>query len=101
MVEVVEVQFLDNLCHDVRDDLLDDLCSQLVLDEVVVLEPVDYEVVAVLLEPLYVDDGGALPELLDVDDLVVLLELPDLDVLDRMLYDEVAFALSELMFLLT
>ena len=72
MVEVVEVQLLDFLCHDVRDDLLDGLCSQPVLDEVVVLELVDDEVVAVLLALLCADDGVALPELLDVDDVLVL-----------------------------
>ena len=49
--------------------LLDGQCSQPVLDEVVVLELVDDEVVAVLLALLHVDDGVVLPELLDVDDL--------------------------------
>ena len=92
MVEVVEVQLLDFLCHDIRDDLLDGLCSQPVLDEAVVLEPVDDEVVAVLLALLCVDDGVALPGLLDVDDLLVLLELLYLDVLDMMLYDHVTDA---------
>ena len=49
MVEVVEVQLLDFLRHDVHDDLLEGLCSQPVLDEAAVLEHVDDEVVAVLL----------------------------------------------------
>ena len=75
MAEVVEVQLWDFLCHDVHDDRLDGLFSQPVLDETVVLQPVDDEVVAVLLALLYVDDGVALPELLDVDDLLVLLAL--------------------------
>ena len=100
MVEDIDVQLLDFLRHDVRDDLLDGLCSQLVLDYAVVLDPVDNEVVAVLLTLVHVDDGVALPELLDVDDLVVLLELPYLDVLDLMLYDEVAVALSESLYAL-
>ena len=81
MGEYVEVQLLEFLCHDVHDDLL---------DEAVVLEPVDDDAAAVLLALLYVDDGVALPELLDFDDLLVLFELLYLDVLDLMLYDDVA-----------
>ena len=110
MVEDVEVQLLDFLCHDVRDDLLDGLCSQPVLDEAVVLELVGDEVVAVLLVLLHADDGvvlpelldagglPALPELLDVDDLPVLLELLDVDDLPallELLYDDVADAQFE------
>ena len=79
MDEDVEVQLLDFLCHDVRDDLLDGQCSQPVLDEAAVLELVDDEVVAVLLVLLHADDGVVQPELLDVDDLPVLLELLDVD----------------------
>ena len=71
------------------------LCSQLVLDDAAVLEPVDDEVVAVLLALLYVDDGVALPELLDVENLAVLIEQLYLDVLDLMLYDDVADAQFE------
>ena len=112
MGEDVEVQLVDSLCHDIRNDPLDGLCSQLVLDEVVVLETVDDEVVAVLLALLYVDDGVALPELLDVDDLLVLLallyvddgvalpELLDVDdplVLLALLYVDDAVALNELL----
>ena len=70
MDEDVEVQLLDFRCHDVRDDLLDGLCSQPDLAEVVVLELADDEVVAVLLV------------LLDADDLPVLLALLYGDVAD-------------------
>ena len=35
MSENVEVLLLDVLCYDVHKDLLDGLCSQLVLDDVV------------------------------------------------------------------
>ena len=75
MVEVVEVQLLDFLCHNVHDDLLDGRCSQPVLDEVIVLEHVDDEVVVALLALLYIDDGVALPELLHADDALVPLAL--------------------------
>ena len=74
MAENVEVLPLAFLRHDVCDDLLDGLCSQVVFDDVVVFEPVDVEVVAVLPALLYVDDRVAPPEFLDVDDLAVLLE---------------------------
>ena len=70
MDEDVEVQLLDFRCHDVRDDLLDGLCSQPDLAEAVVLELADDEVVAVLLV------------LLDADDLPVLLALLYGDVAD-------------------
>ena len=93
MDEDVEVQLLDFLCHDVRDDLLDGLCSQ-----PAVLELADDGVVAVLLELVPVDDGVILPELLDADDLQVLLELLDVDdllVLIELLYDDVADAQFE------
>ena len=59
------------------------MCSQIALDDLAVFEPLDAVVVDVL------------PELIDVGDLVVLTELLYLDVLDQMLYDEVAVALSE------
>ena len=95
MGEDVKVQLLVFLCHNVHDDLPDGLCSQPVLDEGVLLEPVDDEVVVVLLALLYVDDRVALPELLDVDDLAVLLEPLYLDVLVLMLYDHVADAQFE------
>ena len=61
MVEDVEVQLLDFLCHDVRDDLLDGYCSQPVLAEVAVLERIDDEVVAVLLVLLHADDRVVQP----------------------------------------
>ena len=86
MDEDVEVQLLDFRCHDVRDDLLDGLCSQPDLVEVAVLELADDEVVAVLLVLLHADDGVVLPELLDADGLLVLPEL---------LYDDVADAQFE------
>ena len=98
MDEDFEVQLLDFLRRNVRDDLLDGPCSQPVLDEAAVLELVDDEVVAVLLVLLHVDDGVVLPELLDADDLPVVLELLDVDdlpVLLELLYDDVADAQFE------
>ena len=98
MDEDVEVQLLDFLCHHARDDLLDGLCSQPVLDEAVVLELVDGGVVAVLLVLLHADNGVVRPELLDADTLPVLLEpldVDDLPVLLELLYDDVADAQFE------
>ena len=86
MDEDVEVQLLDFRCHDVRDDLLDGLCSQPDLAEAAVLELADDEVVAVLLVLLDADDLPVLLALLDVAAVPVLLEL---------LYDDVADAQFE------
>ena len=86
MDEDVEVQLLDFRCHDVRDDLLDGLCSQPDLAEAAVLELADDEVVAVLLVLLDADDLPVLLALLDVAAAPVLLEL---------LYDDVADAQFE------
>ena len=91
VVEDLEVQLLDFLCHDVRDDLLDGKRSQPVLVEAAVLERVDDEVVAVLLVLLHADDGVVLPELLDAGGLPVLLELLDVDDL-QLGYDDIANA---------
>ena len=82
MNEDVEVQLLDFRCHDVRDDLLDGLCSQPDLAEAAVLELADDEVVAALLVLPHVDDGVVLPELLDAGGLLVLPELLYEDVAD-------------------
>ena len=82
MVEDVEVQLLDFLCHDVRDDLLDGQCSQPDLAEAAVLELADDEVVAVLLVLLDADDLPVLLALLDVAGVPVLLVLLYNDVAD-------------------
>ena len=96
----VEVLVLDCQWHDVRDEDLDDLCSQFLLDDHVVPEPLDDEIVANLFALPYVDDEVVLPpKFLDVGDLVVLIELLNFDVLDLMFYDDVAlFSLNFPMF---
>ena len=82
MVEGVEVQLLDCLCHDVLDDLLDGPCSQPDLAETGVLGLADDEVVAALLVRLDAADLPVLLALLDVAAVPVLLELPYDDVAD-------------------
>ena len=82
MDEDIEVQLLDFRCHDVRDDLLDGLCSQPDLAEVAVLELADDEVVVVLLVLLDADDLPVLLALLDVAAVPVLLVLLYNDVAD-------------------
>ena len=98
MDEDVEVQLLDFRCHDVRDDLLDGLCSQPDLAEAAVPELADDEVVAVLLVLLDADDLPVLLALLDVAAvpvLLVLLDVAAVPVLLVLLYNDVADAQFE------